>query len=35
VPARPVNLVPSAATAVPNGVELKKPQAIMVDRPTE
>jgi uncharacterized protein YacL len=34
-PARPVNLVSSPVNPVPNGVEVKKPQAMMVDRPVE
>jgi uncharacterized protein YacL len=32
---RPVNLASSPATPVPNGVEVKKPPALMVDRPAE
>ena len=34
-PARPINLGSSPANAVPNGVEVKKPQTMMVDRPVE
>jgi len=33
--ARPINLGSSPANPAPNGVEVKKPQAIMVDRPVE
>jgi len=34
-PTRPVNLASSPANPVPNGVEVKKAQPIMVDRPAE
>jgi hypothetical protein len=34
-PARPANLVSSPANPVPNGGEVKKPQAIVVDRPAD
>jgi len=34
-PARPINLGSSPTNPAPNGVEVKKPQALMVDRPAE
>jgi hypothetical protein len=34
-PARPINLGSPPANAVPNSVEVKKPQALVVDRPVE
>ena len=34
-PPRPINLGSSPANPAPNGVDVKKPQAIMVDRPAE